>query len=107
MPRLLPLFALLLLTACEGVTKFSGAINVGTTPSTVAGAVSIVHLTVVSNGNGTSVNVTVVTLVQPGMMSNTMDFCGNQVSQFPMNANVTVQFIPGTPCNNVVKVTQM
>jgi hypothetical protein len=65
--------------------------------------VSIVQLTVISGSNGTSISVTLVTLLQPGA-AQTLTFCGTQNSLFPMNTFVQVQFFSGADCSNIVLV---
>lgn len=72
-------------------------------PGEISGVVSTVHLSVVDDGSGTSITITVVTLINNGM-SQTQSFCGNAVSQFPMNNFVVVSFRPGTPCGNIIAV---
>jgi hypothetical protein len=90
------LIALLAMLPGCGATFIGGALNT----TTVVGTVSIVRLSV--SGDGTQF--TFVTLVQTSG-SQDFNFCGNQVSQFPMNTMVTARFTPGTPCNSVVRVT--
>ncbi len=65
----------------------------------VSGTVSIVHLTII-DGN---VQVTAVTLINSGS-AQTINFCGNVVSQFPVNTLVTVTFTQTSSCNTVVKL---
>lgn len=106
MKRLLALLILLslILAGCGGTVFLGGAINNG--PIVVAsGVVSIVRLTFASSGNGTSVTVTVVTLLQTSA-AQTLTFCGSQVSQFPMNTFVSTQFTAGTTCSTLVTVTK-
>lgn len=81
-----------------GNVFISGAIN------SVSGTVSIVHVVITSNGNGTSVTVTAVTLLNNGRAT-TQNFCGNVASQFPVNAFVTANFTPGSACGTVISVT--
>src|SRR5690348_13939989 len=85
----------LMLTGC-GAVIVNGTINGDTVTS--SGVVSIVRLTFASNGNGGSVEVTVVTLVQSGT-SQDLTFCGSQVNLFPKNSAVTTKFTRGTPCS--------
>ena len=99
----LALLVSLLLVGCEGIVQIQGAINLPA--STTSGTVSIVQLSAVSGGGGTSVQVTVVTLLQPGT-AQTTTFCGSQVGQFPMNAFVTATFNPGPSCASLVSVTK-
>ncbi len=87
--RVLLALALIPLLGC-GATFFVGG---NTNPGAAAGTVSIVQLTVV-DGN---VHATVVTLVANGT-ANTLTFCGNNSSQFPMNSFVQVSFTPAQPC---------
>lgn len=101
MKRLLSLLlvvSLLLLCSSCGDIFVRGAISF----STMSGFVSIVHLTTVSDGNG-SVLVTFVTFLQQGT-SSTIGFCGDQTSQFPLNQMVTTNFNPGQPCATIIVV---
>jgi hypothetical protein len=103
MKRLLSLVVLssLLLSGC-GAVFVGGALNGNTV--TASGTVSIVHLTFASDGNGGSVTITVVTLLQTDG-AQTLTFCGSQVSQFPMQAFVTTSFTSGSTCSNLLTVT--
>lgn len=94
--------ALALFGACLGC----GAVNVTFTSkfSQASGYVSVVHLTVVDNGDGTSTTITAVTLLSSGAAT-THNFCGNVVSQFPVNSWVTARFTPGTACGTLISVT--
>jgi hypothetical protein len=92
---------ILVLTACGGTVHVGGFINTGA--SSASGTVSLVHLSVVSDSNGTSVQVTAVTLVQIGG-AQTFTFCGSHAGQFPMNSIVKASFNPGTPCFTLVAV---
>jgi hypothetical protein len=101
--RLLSVALLLSLSlfGCGGSTSIGFVSNFGA--STATGVVSIVHLSVVSDPSGTSVTVTAVTLLDLGTASN-FNFCGNHVSQFPMNQSVTATFMPGSNCATIVSV---
>jgi hypothetical protein len=106
MYRLLPLaFILALLILCVLVTAscgnvfVRGAINPGT--QSVNGTVSIVEFSV--DGG---VSITIITLSSNGM-ARTLNFCGDQRSQFPANSQVQVSFTPGTPCDSVLAVHLM
>ena len=103
MKRLLCLLVLfsVLPTGC-GTVVVRGALNDNVVVA--SGVVSIVRLTFASDGNGESVTVTVVTLLQSGS-AQTLTFCGSQVNQFPMDTFVTTRFTPGTPCASIVAVT--
>lgn len=115
MRRLLTLVVLacLILAGCGGTVTVQGAINSGvpatkggtTTTTSASGTVSIVHLSSTSDSQGSSTQVTVVTLVQQGG-AQTITFCGSQVSQFPMNTFVSASFVAGNSCNTLVSVTK-
>lgn len=98
------LVSLLLLTVgCGSSFRVSGALNVPNT-SEVSGTVSFIQFTAIFDSGGTLVNVTIVTLATPSM-AKTLTLCGNQVSQFTMNATVQVSFSTGTSaCSNLVSV---
>ncbi len=91
-----------LLSGCGKNTTIEGAIRPGTLAAT--GMVSIVHLTFVSDGNGGSTTVTVVTLLSSGSAQD-LTFCGSQATQFPLNATVTARFTQGTTCSTLISVT--
>ncbi len=91
----------LLLSGC-GAVIVNGTINGDTV--TASGLVSIVRLTVVSNGSGTSVTVTVVTLIQSGTAQD-LTFCGSQVNMFPMNTQVTATFTQNSTCSTLISVS--
>lgn len=104
--------ACLALSGCGGNITIQGAINSGvpatkggSTTTTASGTVSIVHLSFASDSQGTSVQVTVVTLVAQGS-AQTLTFCGSQVSQFPMDTFVSASFTPGSGCNTLVSVVK-
>jgi len=91
------------LVGCGGVS-----FQANTLPSnavTASGLASIVQLTAVSDGNGTLINVTVVTLTQAGA-AQTFTFCGTQSSLFPMNQTIRVSFVPAENCGNIVVVAR-
>jgi hypothetical protein len=92
----------LLLSGCGQV--FVGfASNPQIAPSTVSGMITIVHLGFATGDGGVEVTFTVVTFVNGGL-SNTLDFCGDQRSQFPINQSVKVNFTPGNICSTLVTV---
>ncbi len=100
MKRLLtPLFVLILLMLCPscGDVFVRGALNSGS--QTAIGVVSIVQFSVTDAGS----SITVVTLVQSGM-ANTLSFCGDQRSRFPLDQPVRVTFTPGSTCASVVVI---
>ena len=92
------------LLAC-GSFHVAGAI-LSSNVTTTSGTVSVVRLTVVSNANGTFVNVTAVTLLVP-MGSDSLMLCGDHASSFTMNSNVQVSFTQGQDCSNLVMVKQV
>lgn len=94
--------ALAMIAACAGCGDFRVAFRADL--AQISGTVSVVHLTVVDNGDGTSITITAVTLLSGGT-STTQNFCGNVVPQFPANTWVTVQFTPGATCGTLVSVT--
>jgi hypothetical protein len=71
--------------------------------TSVSGTVSMVQLTLIADSHGSTVTVTGVTLVSSGN-ANTINFCGDQRSQFPLNQAVRTNFQPGTPCATLVVV---
>ena len=99
--RALAALLALFLAGCGSTFHISGAVNPDIVTTT--GTVSFVHVSVSSDGNGTMVNVTVVTLLQASM-TQTLTFCGSQMNQFPMNSPVKASFTPGTICATLVAV---
>lgn len=97
---LLSALLLIVLNACSGFTMVSGAIHPDT--QTVAGMVTIVQFQFV---NGSS-SLTIVTLAGGGM-AQTIPFCGDQRSSFPMDQTVSASFNPGSSCNTLVTVSPM
>ena len=86
------------LCGCGSKFFIGGALN----SSTVTGTVSIVQVTTVADG-GAMVTVTLVTFLQEGT-SRTMEFCGDQRMQFPLDQFVQANFTPGTPCASVIEI---
>jgi len=92
----------LLLNACGSF--FVGFVSNPHIPtSTVAGRVSVVILVSVNDTNGIPLPVTAVTFVNGGLAS-TSNFCGDQRSQFPMNATVQASFTKTPNCLSLVNV---
>ncbi len=104
MKRLSALLVLssLFLAGC-GTVVVRGALNADNV-AVASGTVSIVHLTFASDGNGTTITVTVVTLLQSGTAQD-LTFCGSHAGQFPMDAFVTTRFTTGTTCSTLLSVT--
>lgn len=71
--------------------------------SSVSGSVSVVQLSAVIGENGTTVQVTFVTLLQSGT-SSTIGFCGDRRSQFPMQQMIRADFTSGQPCSSLVTI---
>ena len=93
-----------LLLGC-GAMSISASFDPGAAgTSTASGTVSIVRLTFANDGKGNSVTVTVVTLLQRDDAQD-LTFCGSQVSQFPINAFVTVNYTQGTLCSTLNSVS--
>lgn len=94
----------ILLSGCGGwsVSAFSDPGAAGT--SFASGTVSIVQLTYASDGNGNSITVTAVTLLQ-NRSAQDLTFCGSQVSQFPINTSVSVNYTPGATCSTLISVS--
>jgi hypothetical protein len=90
----------LILPGCGNIF-IRGALPAGS--STVSGSVSVVTLSTVVGEEGTMVQVTFVTFLQSGV-SPTVEFCGDQRSQFPMQQIVRADFNPGTPCASIVAI---
>jgi hypothetical protein len=96
------LFCLSQLLGCGSTTFVGGAIH----PSNVIvtnGTVSFVALSVVSGDNGTFVNVTGVTLLEP-LGTSSLTFCGDQRPSFIMNTTVQVSFTSGQSCSTLMGV---
>jgi len=98
------LLCAILLASCVGCGNvfIAAAWNGGGISQSANGLVVIVQFSSVSS-NGGFILVTFVTFEQNGTNTN-FPFCGDQRNQFPMNQNVTVNFNPGQPCNQIVSV---
>ncbi len=92
----------IILVGCGNVF-INGALPGTLAPSSVSGAVSVVQLSVVIGGNGTTVQVTFVTFLQ-GATSSTIGFCGDRRDQFPMQQTVRAEFRPGQSCASIVTI---
>jgi hypothetical protein len=91
--------ACLLTTVSCGYISVRGAINLGT--QSAAGTVSIVQF---SASTGEGVSVTIITLTG-NSVANTLSFCGDQRTLFPVDKQVKINFTPGQPCATVLTVT--
>ena len=88
------------LTGCGNVFV-RGAIDPGS--SSVSGVISVVQLSAVIGGSGTTVQVTFVTFLQDGT-SSTVGFCGDERDRFPMQQTVRTNFTPGQTCASIVTI---
>jgi hypothetical protein len=79
----------------SGSTSFSDQQN-------LTGTVSLVELTL-SERDGVTIMITAVTLINAGMPT-TINFCGDQRMQFPLNQSVRTNFRPGSSCSTVLTV---
>lgn len=94
----------MVLAGCSGTVFISAFSDPGAAGTNFAtGTVSIVHLTFVSDGNGSSITVTVVTLLH-NRGAQDLTFCGSQVNQFPMDTFITVNYTPGSTCSTLIAV---
>ena len=84
-----------------GAVRIQGVLNDDVV--SVSGFVSSVQFITVAGANGTSIEVTVVTLQQT-LGFTTTNFCGNVGCQFPMNSFAEVNFKPGQPCSTIVEI---
>ena len=91
--------ACLLTTVSCGDIFVRGAINPGTQSAT--GTVTIVQF---SASSGAGVSVTIITLTG-NSTANTLNFCGDQRTLFPVDKQVQINFTPGQPCATVLTVT--
>jgi hypothetical protein len=85
----------LFLSACGGGTFFVSHGPGGTNVLFVSGTCSTVQQTAIVGPGGSLIVVTAVTLFSNGSATTT-NFCGNIVSQFPLNTFVSVQFTNGS-----------
>lgn len=101
MNRLLIVLALacLLTTVSCGDIFVRGAITPGT--QSTSGMVSIVQF---SADSGAGVSVTIITLIG-NSVPNTLSFCGDQRTLFPLDNQVQINFTPGQACATVLTVT--
>jgi hypothetical protein len=97
------LLVVFLVVVCAGCGNIfiRGAVQPGF--STISGSVSIVQLSTVIGGGGTTVQVTFVTLLLNGT-SSTIGFCGDQRAQFPIDHMVRTNFTLGETCDSIIVV---
>lgn len=89
----------LLTTVSCGDIFVRGAINPGM--QSAVGTVTIVQF---SASSGAGVSVTIITLTG-NSTANTLNFCGDQRTLFPVDKQVQINFTPGQPCATVLTVT--
>ena len=82
---------------CGGGTFLIGTGSNGTSIIAVSGTCIDVHVSTIVGNDGQLITITVVTLFNNGR-SNSLNFCGNIVDQFILNAPATVNFTTGSPC---------
>ncbi len=92
------------LLGCGGTT-FRAVSNPGGALVT-SGRVSFIQFTAIIGGDGTLVNVTVVTLVQ-GTLPQTFTFCGTQTGMFVLNTDMRVTYVPAPICANLLTVVRL
>jgi hypothetical protein len=92
------LFPILLTAGCGNV--FIRANN-----QTVSGVVSVVQLTIVTDGNNVSTQVTaVVVTLRDNLGASNFTFCGDQRFQFPPDRFAQATFTPGQTCSTLLSV---
>lgn len=96
------IFFLVLFTGCGTSTRIAFISDTG--GATVEGVVSFVHVTIMSDANGTSVTVTAVTLTSSGMPMN-FAFCGDHSREFQVNTTVNAVFRSGPTCSTLISVS--
>jgi hypothetical protein len=98
LPAVILVVAFLLTSTSCGNIFVRGAINPGA--QSAGGTVSVVEF---SASSGSGVSVTIITLTSDGM-ANTLHFCGDQTTLFPLDNQVQVNFMPGSPCASLISV---
>jgi hypothetical protein len=69
----------------------------------ITGSVSIVQLQYLHDGTGATIMFTAVTLINAGSAL-TVNFCGDQRAQFPINQLVRATYNTGTFCSTLTAV---
>jgi len=96
------LFPILLTAGCGNV--FIRA-NWNGNNQTVSGVVSVVQLTIVTDGNNVSTQVTaVVVTLRDNLGASNFTFCGDQRFQFPPDRFAQATFTPGQTCSTLLSV---
>jgi hypothetical protein len=100
---LIPLLLLsVLLTSCGQV--FVGFVSNPGNPGRISGTITAVQVGFLNNGAGTWVTVTFVTFLN-GSRLTSVNFCGDQRSQFPINTFAQVEFNMGISCSTLITVS--
>ena len=103
LPLVLLVFVSFLTVVGCGNILFRGDLGGNGIVQTASGFVSVVSVTNMPDGNGTFIDVTLITFLLNGNAT-TMTFCGDQRNQFPMDQFVRANFTPGQPCADIVTV---
>ena len=72
----------------------------------VTGVVSGVYLQYLTDNQGNTQTMTVVTFMTAGVPT-PITFCGDQTGVFPENEDLAVTYEPGTACSNVISVRKV
>ena len=70
---------------------------------TASGFVSVVQFTNMADGNGTFIDVTLITFLLNGNAT-TMTFCATRAINFAVDQFVRANFTPGQPCADLITV---
>lgn len=103
MRRIVALSCLLLLlfsTACGTGAFFVGSGRGGANVIIASGTCTGIQLVSVVGPNGTFITATSVTLINNGLSTN-LNFCGNLVNQFVLDAFITIHFTNGPGCGTL------
>ena len=103
LPLVLLVFVSFLAVVGCGNIFFRGDLGGNGIMQTASGFVSVVQVTNMPDGNGTFIDVTLITFLLNGNAT-TMTFCGDQRNQFPIDQFVRANFMPGQPCADIVTV---
>jgi hypothetical protein len=91
----------LLLAGCGQV--FVGFVSNPSNPMHVSGTVSVAQLEFLDDGHSTLINFTAVTFVNAGT-GTTINFCGDQRSDFPVGRSAQANFSTGLHCATLIAV---
>ena len=92
------------LTSCGGVF-FQANLNPDNHIVTVSGFVTVIEFTTISDGSGTSLFVTVITLEHSSSGFSSLNFCGDVRNQFSPGAFTTMKFTQSANCVNLIAIT--